>query len=235
MEDRRRHKRYKVDLMEINGRMVLAKSVKILDISIGVVCLQTEKRLNVGGEYTLKMEGKGKSLTVRGTIAWALLISSSVDSQGDIIPVYKAGMKFINVPEEKMKEIVNFIEDHKRDVDKVLDLYSRRLYVRIGIEDPEKAVLDYHEGYKVKNISLGGMLVESEHLLEIESQLPMEMILNEEVSIRFLGRIIDCLLVKDIEHYDMRVEFIEMSEKDKEILVEFLSLLDTIDETPPSQ
>ncbi len=50
-----------------------------------------------------------------------------------------------------------------------------------------------------------------------------------------MGRIIDCLLVKDIEHYDMRVEFIEMSEKDKEILVEFLRPLDTIDETPPLQ
>jgi len=233
MQTRRQHKRYKVDVMEINGKMVLAKSVKILDISIGGVCLQTEKRLNIGSEYTLKIEGKGKVLTVKGFVVWAVLSGSSADSGGSIIPMYKAGMKFIDASDKKINEIVNFIEDHEKDVDKQVDLHAPsggRLYVRICIEDPEKAVLNYQGSYKAKNISLGGMLIESEHLLEIESKLPMEMILNEEVSIKFLGRIIDCLLVKDkdIEHYAIRVEFIEMSEMDKKILVEFIRLLDTI-------
>jgi c-di-GMP-binding flagellar brake protein YcgR len=226
--------------MEINGKMVLAKSLKILNISVGGVCFQTEKNLNLGCEYTLKLEGKGKVLTVKGTVAWAILSGSLADSGGNIIPIYKAGMKFIDVSDEKINEIVNFIEDHKKDADKQVDLYNpsgKRLYVRICIEDPEKATLNYHGSYKAKNISLGGMLIESEHLLEIESKLPMELILNEELSIKFLGRIINCLPVKnkDIEHYDIRVEFIEMSEKDKEILVEFINLCDTIDKNPSFQ
>jgi hypothetical protein len=52
-----------------------------------------------------------------------------------------------------------------------------------------------------------------------------------------LGRIINCLLVKDkdIKQYDIRVEFIEMSEKDKEILVKFVNLCDTIDNNPSFQ
>jgi hypothetical protein len=233
MQNRRRYKRYKVDVIEINAKMVLAKNVKILDISIGGVCLKTEKRLNVGSEYTLKIEGKGRFLTVRGVVAWALLSGSLADSRGNIIPMYKAGMKFIDESDEKINEIVNFIEDHKRDVDKQVDLYKPsggRLYVRICIEDPEKAVLNYYESYKVKSLSLGGMLIESEHSLEIESKLPMEIILNEEICIKFLGRIIHCLLVKnkDIEHYDIGIEFIEMSEKDREILGEFIRLLDTV-------
>jgi c-di-GMP-binding flagellar brake protein YcgR len=226
--------------MEINGKMVLAKSLKILNISVGGVCFQTEKNLNLGCEYTLKLEGKGKVLTVKGTVAWAILSGSLADSGGNIIPIYKAGMKFIDVSDEKINEIVNFIEDHKKYADKQVDLYNpsgKRLYVRICIEDPEKATLNYHGSYKAKNISLGGMLIESEHLLEIESKLPMELILNEELSIKFLGRIINCLPVKnkDIEHYDIRVEFIEMSEKDKEILVEFINLCDTIDKNPSFQ
>jgi c-di-GMP-binding flagellar brake protein YcgR len=229
MQNRRRHKRYKIDFMEINGKMVLAKYVKILDISIGGVCLKTEKRLNVGGEYTLKIEGKGKVLTVKGAVAWALLSGSSVDSHGDIIPVYKAGMKFVDVSSEKINEIVNFIEDHKRDIDKQVDLYSpsgRRLYVRICIEDPDKAVLNYYESYKIKNLCLDGMLIESEHSLEIESKLPMEMTLAENRSIKLLGRVTSCLLIKnkDIEHYDIGIEFIEMSERDKEILTKFIHL-----------
>jgi len=65
----------------------------------------------------------------------------------------------------------------------------------------------------------------------------MEMILTEDISIKFLGRITHCLLLKnkDIEHYDIGVEFIEISETDKEILVEFIRLLDTIDKSPSFQ
>jgi len=155
MQERRQHKRYKVDITEINGTMVLAKNVKILNISIGGVCLQIEKRLNIGSQYALRIEGKGKVLIVKGSIVWALMSGSSANSDGSIIPIYKTGMKFIDVSNEKINEIVNFIEDHKRDVDKQVDLYSpngSRLYVRIYIEDPEKAVLNYHESYKVMSI-----------------------------------------------------------------------------------
>jgi c-di-GMP-binding flagellar brake protein YcgR len=234
MQNRRQHKRYQVDVIEINGKIVLAKYVKILDISIAGVCLKTEKRLNIGGEYTLKMEGKGNILTVRGTVTWVSLSESTVDSHGDIIPVYKAGMKFVDVSNEKINEILNFIEDHKRDIDKLVDLYGpsgRRLYVRICIEEPEKAVLNYHGSYKVKILSLGGMLIESEHPLEIESKLPMEIkTLTENSYIKFLGRVASCLLIKnkDIEHYDIGIEFIEMSENDREILVELIRVLDTV-------
>src|SRR4030042_6291827 len=220
MQNRRQHKRYQVDVIEINGKIVLAKYVKILDICIGGVCLETEKRLNMGSEYTLKMGGRGKVLTVRGTVVWVLLRESTVDSHGDVIPVYEAGMKFVDVSNEKRNEIVNFIGDHKRDIDKLVDLYApsgRRLYVRICIEEPEKAVLNYHGSYKVKSLSLGGMLIESEHPLEIESKFPMEIkTLTENSYIQFLGRVASCLLIKnkDIEHYDIGIEFIEMSEKD---------------------
>ena len=234
MQNRRQHKRYQVDVIEINGKIVLAKYVKILDISVSGVCLKTEKRLNIGSEYTLKMEGRGKVITVRGTVAWVLLRESTVDSHGDVIPVYEAGMKFVDVSNEKMNEIVNFIEDHKRDIDKLVDLYApsgRRLYVRICIEEPEKAVLNYHGSYKVKSLSLGGMLIESEHPLEIESKFPMEIkTLTENSYIQFLGRVASCLLIKnkDIEHYYIGIEFIEMSENDREILVELIRVIDTV-------
>jgi PilZ domain len=234
MQKRRRYKRYKVDIMEMSGKMVLAKSLKILNISIDGISLKTEKRLDVGGEYTLKIEGKGNVLTVKGTVAWALLSGNSVDSYGNIIPEYKAGMKFIDVSKEKINEIVTFIEEHRRDIDKLVDLYSpsgRRLYVRICIQDPEKAVLNYQGSYKIKSISLGGMLIESEHPLEIESKFPMEIkTLTENCYIKFSGRVASCLLIKnkDIEHYDIGIEFIEMSEEDREILVELIRVIDTV-------
>lgn len=236
MQNRRRYKRYKADIMEMSGRLVLAKSLKIVDISIDRICLKTDKRLNIGGEYSLKMKGKEKTLTVKGTVAWSLLSETSVDSYGNIIPIYKAGMKFVDVSKEKINEIVNFIEEHRRDIDKLIDLYSlggRRLYMKIAIENPEKEMWRNYQGsYKVKSLSFGGMLVESGHPLEIESRFPMKVkTLTENSYMKFLGRVASCLLIKDndiIEHYDIGIEFIEMLQKDREILGELIGVIDKV-------
>ena len=50
MEERRRHKRFSVDILEISGKMVLARYVKILDISIGGVSFKADRRLHIGHE-----------------------------------------------------------------------------------------------------------------------------------------------------------------------------------------
>ena len=237
MQNRRRYKRYKVDVMEINVKTVLSKYVKILNMSIGGLLLQIEKRLSEGSQYTIKLEGKAKGLTAKGKVIWSFL-SESIRHSGDIIPIYKTGMEFVDVTKEKMTEIANFIEVNKREDDMQVDLYSPdglRHFVRVGIEDQEKAVVDVPEICKVKNLNLGGMLIESTHALEPETRLPMEMALTEDKSIKFLGRVTSCSLTKDknLETFDIGIEFVEMPEKDKEILVQFISLLDTIDTIPP--
>jgi hypothetical protein len=229
MQPTRRHKRHR-GIMEINGRIMFAKYVKIINISIGGICIETDKRLKVGGQYTIKFDGKGKSLTAKGIVVWSLLKDSIKDSLGNIIPIYTAGMKFTDVSDEKVNKIVDFIETHRHDVDKRVNLSSPsglRLSVRIRIEDPEKAVLDSH--YKVKTLSRAGMLIESEYALEIECRLPMEMTLAENRLIKFSGRVASCLPVQnmDNEHYEIGIDFLEMSEKDREILNEFIGLIDT--------
>jgi c-di-GMP-binding flagellar brake protein YcgR len=235
MQPTRRYKRYKVDVMQLNGSMILAKFVKIINISMGGMCLETEKRLMVGSQYTIKLDSEGRSLKARGIIVWSSLTDSLKDSKGNIIPIYRAGMKFTDVSDEKANEIVDFMEMHRQNADKALNLQSpsgHRLFVRIGIEDPAKAVLDYH--YKIKNLNRGGMLIESEHALDIDCMLPMEMNLAENRSIRFSGRVVSCLLVQntDNEYYDIGIDFLEMSEREGETLNELIGLIDTVDKSP---
>jgi hypothetical protein len=231
MPNIRRHKRYDVDVMAISCKIVLAKSVKVLDMSVSGLLLQTEKRMNPGSQYSIKLEGKGRVLTVRGNVVWSLLSESVKDSDGNIVPMYKAGIEFIDVSDERVNEIASFLEVHKRDVDKEVDVYSpsgRRPFTRILIEDPEKAILNFPEGCTVKNLSLSGMFIEGGHALELENTVPMEMTLTEGKSVKFLGRIASCLLIKDknLEHYGIGIEFVEMSEGNKEKLEEFIRLLD---------
>ena len=55
-----------------------------------------------------------------------------------------------------------------------------RLNIRFHIKDPENAILIYPDNYKVKTISLGGMLIECLRNFEIESRIPMEMFINDD-------------------------------------------------------
>jgi len=58
MKNTRRQKRYKVDNTNISGTIIFASYLKINDISLGGISLTTEKRLTIGNEYALKLQGK---------------------------------------------------------------------------------------------------------------------------------------------------------------------------------
>ncbi len=231
MKEKRRYKRFSVDIMEINGKMVLATYVKILDISIGGVLFKANRRLNMGSEYSLKIKSGDGELVVKGTIVRSSLSKSIKDNRGNIIPVYAAGMQFRDISEEKVKEIEAFLLNNMKDAYKQVDLYSpdgHRLYVRMLIRTPEQSVLKVDEYYKVKYISFGGMLIESEHALELESAVPMEIYFVEDKSVKVTGRVVSCIMITDHEplHYNIGLEFIEMPEKDRDILLEFMRSLD---------
>jgi c-di-GMP-binding flagellar brake protein YcgR len=235
MDEKRRYRRFRVDVMEINGRMIFADNVKILDISAGGVSLKADRRLNIGSDYTLRMEEEGKILTVKGNIVWSILSETREVPGGDIVPVYTAGMKFMNVSGEKSSEITNFIEAHKEKVYESVDLSKindLRHKVRVHINAPEKSSLTFSESYRVKILSLSGMLIESDHPLNVEVTLPMEITLPEYGVVRFTGRVASCRLINDREHgnFDIGIEFKDMSDAVEERLKEFILMLHREDE-----
>ena len=57
-QDKRRYKRYRLELVDVNGKMSLADKVEIIDVSLGGVSLRVDRRLNPGREYLLSWETK---------------------------------------------------------------------------------------------------------------------------------------------------------------------------------
>jgi c-di-GMP-binding flagellar brake protein YcgR len=220
--------------------MIFATDVTILDISLGGISLKADKRLNLGSEYIIKIRARDEMINLRGEVIWALLSEHRGTPNGDVIPIYKAGLKFTHLSNEKSSEIVKLIENYKREVERDIfacQLYDKRLFKRLRIDTPEGAtVLRRYEGCKVKALSLSGMLMESESALNIEDRVPMKLTLAEDKTITFQGRVATCdLIAGQIPvFYDMGIEFLEMSEKDKDTLKEFISLLDAIDTSPSS-
>lgn len=232
MKERRRYPRFAVEIMDLNGKILFANEVKILDLSVGGVLIKADKRLNIGRNYVLRIESRGKKLNVQGTVVRCML-SESQKVQGNIIPIYTAGMQFTNLTSEKMNEIADFIrqnvqlEKYKACEPDILKVSGIRLHVRFRIENLEKASVEFFEVYKVKKISLCGMLIESEEQVKAGDKLSMEMELFEDKTIRFLGKIINCEPLKDTfpMMYKIGIEFDEMPEEDKITLKRFIDSL----------
>jgi hypothetical protein len=233
MQNKRRYKRFVVDILEINTRLTFARNVKILNISVGGVSLRVDKQLSIGSDYTLRIEGKGRTLSIKGVVVWCMLSESLTDPSGNVVPLYKAGIKFTDPGKEKSSEIADFIKAHMKEMSKQIDVAAKkvtRVHLRFLIDDPERAMLDVREECGVKKIGLGGMLIGSEYPLDIENKYAMEITIAEDRAIRFTGRVASCIPVKkgDRWQYDLGIEFLDLSERNRGILHEFIRLLDNM-------
>jgi len=231
----RRYKRFKVDVMEINGMMMFANEVEILDISIGGISLRADRRMNIGSEYSLKLRDKSSVIPLKGTVVWSVLSGTGKGLDGGTVPLYTAGMRFQDLSSEKIGELTRFIAGHRHEQhgdDDMHCLSGLRFNIRYNIDAKEKAVLSYPESYQVRKISLGGMLIESTREMEVEKRLPMELTLPRNVPISFEGRVASCLPAKQEEPklYAIGIEFVDIAESDRAMLAEFIATLDETDE-----
>jgi hypothetical protein len=229
MSEHRHHKRFVVEGMEINGKMLFATEVFVLDVSISGMSFKADRRLDIGKEYTLRLQDHDRAIAVKGVVVWSRLVGSKEGCDGDSIPVYAAGMKFTNVLSESISEIISFIESHERQGHDQ-GPGQRLSGIRFAITNPGRAVLQFPSHYLVKKISAGGMLIESDQALVQEERFPMELSVPEEETITFTGRVASCLAVsvKGVEHFDIGIEFIEMAVHHRKKLHDFISMLNAM-------
>ncbi|HYA15316.1 MAG TPA: PilZ domain-containing protein [Syntrophales bacterium] len=228
MKEKRRYKRFFIEGMDVQCRMFYASEVKILNISFGGVALSLNKRLNMGDKYTLKIESESNTISLNGVVVWEKMTGLAKEVKGKKFPIYEVGMRFDEVLTGEEADLLNFIRENICDK----AIKTRVQGLRVKIIQPEKTVLlDDRESDYVKMISLGGMLIESKEELEIAGRFPMEMsFLSDIKPIKFLGRTAYCteILGKMPKRYDTVIEFIEMNEKDRARLKEFLEILQAI-------
>ena len=110
MQNKRRHKRFRLERTEINGRMILARKIEILDISLGGVALKTDKRLYVGKECLIKLESKANSIGVKGTIVRCELTNIEELSNEEGVSIYTAGMMFIETSSNLIADFIDAVE-----------------------------------------------------------------------------------------------------------------------------
>jgi Tfp pilus assembly protein PilZ len=217
--NQRRHRRFTVDIMEIQSRAVFACEVAIYDISISGVSLIADRRLDTGREYSIRIMDEDPDISLQGTVVWCSENESAICSDAYVHLKYAAGLKFTSLPQETRARLMTFIETHLIDRDtqvKVQDMSGRRCNVRFHAERSEKAMLNVAEAYRVRKLSLGGLQLESDHDFELETRMHMSITIPGDVQLTFTGRVASCNpSPSNPSHFDIGIEFIDMPEQEK--------------------
>ena len=108
---RRRYKRLNIENLNVdgmNGKMALSNYIKIIDMSLDGLSIETDKKLNIGEEYLLHLAYEGRTSSIKGSIAWCTLERIENTNKGEAHHIYKSGMKLTVSPDE-MREFIRFI------------------------------------------------------------------------------------------------------------------------------
>jgi len=220
--ENRRNKRYVVD--DLAGNVFYTSELEVLNLSIDGAAIETARRLELNREYTFKIKGNNSFLSLKGKVVWAILVSKVDKNTGAITPVYRAGIRFTDTLNEKANMLIKFIEENK-----LRRMENRLGGVRFKISAKEQMKVDLIHEYRVKKISLSGMLVETEYPLDVESCHDIELFINSH-SLTILGRVANIKEANTdgINKYEIGIEFFEISEGDEEVLQEFLNSLEEV-------
>lgn len=231
--ERRRHKRYKVEGAAVYGEMLFKKEVNVLDMSVSGIALLTDRQLKIGIEYVLNLQDEEQTISAKAVVVRSMLSHSKTDGSGNVIPLYFVGMQFTNLSEQKTREILRFIDNHKAGDQKTSAEGEQTEPIenaRFQISDAGKTVINFQDFYKVKVISLTGMLIDSSHFLNVNDRLHMRILIHEGRMIDFVGRVASCVEKTDghLRHYDIGVEFTEMSDEHKRLLEDFCANIENM-------
>ncbi|MDH5203331.1 MAG: PilZ domain-containing protein [Nitrospirota bacterium] len=215
-ENKRKHKRYVVN--DIQGNILYPSDLNIINISIDGAAIETKKRLELNKEYSFKIKLEDSFLHLNGRVVWSILSQKEKKDSGEFFPVYKAGVRFTNILTEKANILMKFIEDKR------LKTYERRFGgIRVKITSSDDVKIDLPYKCKVKEISFLGMLVETECPLNLNVNYEVELIINENLII-VIGKVSNCVKIdsEGVDKYDIGIEIMKMSDKDKELLKSFI-------------
>lgn len=235
MQNKRRHERFKLDLMEMNGAMSITDHVEILNMSYGGVSLKADRKLSIGKEYLLTLKEKGDSIQVKGIAIRSAMSGIEETTDGENITLYTASMTFQDGQHDTIADFLNSIERRKK-VDAPVKI-DQRLHVRFHFTIPLEHMLSFSAEFKVRKISLSGMLIESEQTLESNCMIPMGLMLNADNAVNFIGRVASCRRTRSQgqPRYEIGVAFTDLTDKGRVLLKTFIDNLAVSKDNPDGE
>ena len=213
----RRHKRYEVQ--DVHGALLFRTQVKVRNLSVSGLALETPERLQLGRTYAIRLAGDADAVDVSGTIRWCRLASARPKAGGEPQAVYEAGLAFEGVFSEKAQGLLGFLEHH------VVLSPHQRLTGRFRAEALRPAQLEARYGFEVLKLSLSGMLVRTALEASLGDVFGVELALRDGV-VPLDGRVAFVQrddAVKGEVATQLGMEFVGVPESSRGHLAEFIA------------
>ena len=109
--DTRSQPRYEVEDL----RVLSPVGAKILDVGAVGMGLETMEKLPLGREDTFELAARTRRLRVPGRVTWCRLVRTIRTASGDMVPVYRAGVRFAeSVSPSSRNELLEIIRIHRQ-------------------------------------------------------------------------------------------------------------------------
>ncbi|MGB5889829.1 MAG: hypothetical protein WBH75_07610 [Thermoanaerobaculia bacterium] len=214
--ERRRLGRREVD--GIDGSLYATSDAKIVDISVDGLSSETTRSLRVGLQIPLSLGWRRRAMPLQGEVIWCALVGTWRNELSDVLPVYRAGVRFEWEQKDGVTDLCKFLEEN------ALITLDQAIYGRFKVHSPTLAKVEFLAGFAVKRIGLSGMLAEIDFAPEVGSALDIQLLVGER-TFEAKGSIAG---VKRIEWKSniplalVEVKMLGLSVEAREILEEFL-------------
>ncbi|MCP3959191.1 MAG: PilZ domain-containing protein [bacterium] len=172
-KEKRRHHRY--DVKDVRANLMLPLEVRVLDMSLTGLRIESPIALSVGAKYNLTLRREYDVIQLQTDLQWCRLVRTEPDALGEAAPVYEVGLDYQEVLSQKARELLGFLQHNV-----VIELERREAFgyfCKAG-EEPTEAP---HQEFVVKQLSFSGVLIETEPMPEVDTAYSLEMHLDRLV------------------------------------------------------
>ena len=216
IKEKRRNTRHAV--AGLSGTFLFSTDARVIDLSLDGMSLETSAYLQIGRSYSLKLHHKKLEFPLRGVVQWCSLKRTTRDTKGDVLAIYRAGVKFDNIFADKAKTLMEFLEENA-----VITL-EEQVRGRFKLPNGQFAGVTGKADFNVTTVSLSGLSAESSVALAIDDAVELDLQLGES-SVAVAGRIASSheVALEDAQTvHHIGIEFVGQSTKSRKTLESFL-------------
>jgi hypothetical protein len=226
----RKHKRFKLHLLDLSSKMSLVGKVKLIDISEDGVAIKADRKLNIEKECLMMLGYEGKHINVKGIVVRSELSGIEEKADGKTITIYSVGISFKDESAGTVNDFLDSIEnDKKTQVPEQTDWFYRDIL--FCITTANEKVLNLPMQFGVKDISQKGIIIQTDLQLKIDSVVLLELSIGTCDPVSFVGKVVSCRMPRGHVRakYDIGVEFSELTDRDRSLLIRFIDCVKVCD------
>ena len=109
--DTRSQPRYEVDDLNVHAPV----GAKVLDVGSMGLRLETMEKLPLGRQDVFELVSRSRRLRIPGRVTWCRLVRTVKTASGDLVPVYRAGVRFAeSFPASTRDDLLEIIRTHRQ-------------------------------------------------------------------------------------------------------------------------